>query len=136
MLSNTFHPNIKQPILKDCITTGITNEKCSGFTYEYIALLDDWYFQYQSLKAENRRTGPLHRVINPDGKIHITSQSLPSTTSRYTCKHPLLRQSSSNKEFPIVSYLSYHTFVHSQSLLSQRGNPFTSIVHNHIDPAK
>jgi len=47
-LSNTAHPKLKQTVLKDCVTIGISNAQVEGVLYDQTELPSNWYFQYKS----------------------------------------------------------------------------------------
>lgn len=49
-LTNIVHPKLKQLVLRDCVTVGISNAQVKGVTYEKEALPNDWYIQYKSLE--------------------------------------------------------------------------------------
>lgn len=53
-LTNTVHPKLKQPVLRDCVSTGIGNAQVEGVSYDSIGIPNDWYFQYKSLTYDKR----------------------------------------------------------------------------------
>jgi len=48
-LTNTVHPKLKQLVLKDCVTVGVSNAQVEGVHYDKEALPSDWYIQYKLL---------------------------------------------------------------------------------------
>ena len=51
-LTNTIHPKLKQPVLRDCVIVGLTNANVEGVNYDDIGLPSDWYFQYKAIENE------------------------------------------------------------------------------------
>ena len=49
-MTNTIHPKLKQPVLKDCVTVGLSNAEVEGAVFSPKEIPNDWYFQYKSLE--------------------------------------------------------------------------------------
>nr|AXB54821.1 polyprotein [Pinus nigra virus 1] len=69
-LTNTVHPKLKQPVLKDCVTVGIGNAQIEGVHYDKETLPDHWYIQYKSLASDNA-TSKVKRLALEDGGVKI-----------------------------------------------------------------
>jgi hypothetical protein len=54
-LNNIVHPKLRQPVLRDCVTTGISNAEAAGVSYEDVGLPSDWYFQYKSIESDKKK---------------------------------------------------------------------------------
>lgn len=72
-LTNTSHPKLKQPILKDCVTIGLANAQVEGVLYDPSALPDNWYFQCKSIADERKPESKLKRVSIDSGQIELIS---------------------------------------------------------------
>jgi hypothetical protein len=69
-LNNTVHPKLRQPVLRDCVTTGISNAEAAGVSYEDVGLPSDWYFQYTSIKSDKKEKQP-KRIVASDGQVRV-----------------------------------------------------------------
>jgi hypothetical protein len=74
-LNNTVHPKLRQPVLRDCVTTGISNAEAAGVSYEDVGLPSDWYFQYTSIKPDKKEKQP-KRIVASDGQVRVIPPKL------------------------------------------------------------
>lgn len=69
-LTNTVHPKLKQPVLRDCVTVGLTNADVEGVCYDEIGLPSDWYFQYKAI-ANDPHKSKAKRIAADNGQVRI-----------------------------------------------------------------
>lgn len=70
-LTNTAHPKLKQPVLKDCVTVGMSNAQVEGVLYDPTELPDNWYFQYKSVVGNKQPSSKLKRVTIDNGQVKL-----------------------------------------------------------------
>lgn len=70
-LTNTAHPRLKQPVLKDCVTVGLSNAQVEGVLYDPSELPDNWYFQYKSIVDDRKPEYKLKRVSIDNGQVKL-----------------------------------------------------------------
>lgn len=70
-LTNTVHPKLKQPVLKDCVTVGMTNAQVEGVVYSPEDILNEWYFQYKSLEDLKKPESKFKRIVISDGRVKL-----------------------------------------------------------------
>lgn len=70
-LTNTAHPKLKQLVLKDCVTVGLSNAQVEGVLYDPTELPNNWYFQYKSLTDDRNPESKLKRVSIDNGQVKI-----------------------------------------------------------------
>jgi len=70
-LTNIAHPKLKQPVLKDCVTVGLSNSQVEGVLYDPIELPGNWYFQYKSIAEEKKPESKLKRVAIDNGQVKL-----------------------------------------------------------------
>ena len=70
-LTNTAHPKLKQPVLKDCVTVGMSNAQVEGVLYDPTELPNNWYFQYKSIAEARKPLSPMKRVTIDNGHVKI-----------------------------------------------------------------
>ena len=72
-LTNTAHPKLKQPVLKDCVTVGLSNAQVEGVLYDPTELPGNWYFQYKSIADEKKPELKVKRVAIDNGQVKLIS---------------------------------------------------------------
>jgi len=70
-LTNTAHPKLKQPILKDCVTVGLSNAQVEGVLYDPSELPGNWYFQFKSITDEKKPESKMKRVSIDNGQVKL-----------------------------------------------------------------
>ena len=70
-LTNTAHPKLKQPVLKDCVTVGLSNAQVEGVLYDPTELPNNWYFQYKSIMDDKKPEAKLKRILISDGRVKL-----------------------------------------------------------------
>jgi len=106
-LTNTAHPKLKQPVLKDCVTVGLSNAQVEGVLYDQTELPGNWYFQYKSIADEKKPELKVKRVAIDNGQVKLIPPrpKIPRpVTKPKRCIFPIAPadvQSSSNYFSPI-----------------------------------
>ena len=70
-LTNTAHPKLKQPVLKDCVTVGLSHAQVEGVIYDPNELPSNWYFQYKSIVDNKQPQSKLKRVTIDNGQVKL-----------------------------------------------------------------
>lgn len=70
-LTNTAHPKLKQPVLKGCVTVGLSNAQVEGVLYDPFELPGNWYFQHKSITDDKKTESKLKRVSIDNGQVKL-----------------------------------------------------------------
>jgi len=70
-LTNTAQPKLKQPVLKDCVTVGLSHAEVEGVLYDLAELPSNWYFKYKSIANDRNPESKLKRISIDNGQVNF-----------------------------------------------------------------